>query len=35
MKINTLQETNKLGNFFLLFFVSKFLYICKTKSDKI
>ena len=34
LKTNTLQETNKLGNFFC-FFISWFLYICKTKSDKI
>ena len=34
LKINTLQETNKPENFFI-FFVSEFLYICKTKSDKI
>ena len=34
LKINSLQKTCKLGNFFA-FFVSWFLYLCKTKSDKI
>ena len=34
LKINNLQKTYKLGNFFT-FFVSEFLYFCKTKSDKI
>ena len=34
LKINNLQKTYKLGNFFI-FFVSWFLYLCKAKSDKI